>query len=108
MKEKEIESYLVRKVKELGGTAYKFVSPGHDGVPDRLVCLPGGLVWFVELKARGQKPRPLQQVEIGRLCNLDFRVCVIDSIDGVDQLAHDFEMCCVRIGRLTETGGCVG
>ena len=92
MKEKEIESYLVRKVKELGGTAYKIVSPGHDGVPDRLVSLPGGLVWFVELKARGQKPRPLQQVEIGRLQKLGVRVCVIDSIGGVDQLAHDFEM----------------
>ena len=88
MREKDVEAYLVRKVKELGGTAYKFVSPGHDGVPDRLVCLPGGLVWFVELKARGQKPRPLQQAEIGRLCNLGFRVSVAYNKSDVDALTQ--------------------
>lgn len=86
MSEKNIESYLVRRVKGLGGTAYKFVSPGHAGVPDRLVCLPGGRVWFVELKAPGKKPRPLQNVEIGRLRSLGFRVAVADSRDAVDAL----------------------
>lgn len=53
MKESEIEARLVRGVKALGGVAYKFVSPGNVGVPDRLVVLPGGRVIFVELKAEG-------------------------------------------------------
>ena len=51
MKESEIEARLVRGVKALGGVAYKFVSPGNVGVPDRVVVLPGGRVIFVELKA---------------------------------------------------------
>lgn len=87
MTEKDIEKYLVRKMKELGSVAYKFASPGHDGVPDRLVCLPGGRVLFVELKAPGRKPRPLQEMEIRRLRDLGFRVYVIDCIEGVDALA---------------------
>jgi len=35
VKESEIEARLVRGVKALGGVAYKFVSPGNVGVPDR-------------------------------------------------------------------------
>ena len=49
MKEKEIETYLRMRISSFGGRAYKFVSPGNDGVPDRLVCLPGGKVIFVEI-----------------------------------------------------------
>jgi len=56
MKESYIESYLVRKVKELGGLCYKFVSPGNPGVPDRLIITPTGKTIFVELKT-----------EVGRL-----------------------------------------
>lgn len=85
-REKDIERYLVRRVKELGGVAYKFTSPGHAGVPDRLVCLPPGRAWFVELKAPGQAPRPLQEAEIGRLRGLGFPVFVIDCREGVDAL----------------------
>ena len=53
MRESELEARLVRGVKAAGGVAYKFVSPGSVGVPDRLVVLPGGKVVFVELKAEG-------------------------------------------------------
>lgn len=84
MQEKEIERYLVRKVKQAGGRAYKFVSPGSDGVPDRLVCLPGGCAAFVELKAPGKKPRPMQMHQICILQKMGFRVEVIDSKEGVD------------------------
>lgn len=92
-REKDIEAYLVRRVKELGGVAYKFVSPGHAGVPDRLVCLPGGLAWFVELKAPGKKPRPLQRVELRRLRALGFRADVIDCREeGVDRLAAEMQL----------------
>lgn len=88
-REKDIERYLVQRVKAMGGTAYKFTSPGHAGVPDRLVCIPGGIAWFVELKAPGQKPRPLQLVEIRRLRELGFRVYVIDSIAGINRLLQE-------------------
>ena len=84
MLESNIEKYLVCRVKELGGRALKFVSPGHSGVPDRLVCLPGGRVVFVELKAPGKKPRPLQVAAHRELENLGFEVFVIDSKQGVD------------------------
>ena len=50
MLEKQIERKLVREVKNLGGVAYKFISPGSSGVPDRIVILPGENPIFVELK----------------------------------------------------------
>ena len=87
MLEKDIEKYLHRKVRDVcGGMSYKFVSPGNDGVPDRMVCLPGAVIAFVELKAPGKKPRPLQLVQIERLRKLGFRVEVIDSFEAVDDL----------------------
>ena len=58
--EKIIEQKLVRAVKMMGGLAPKFVSPGLNGVPDRIVLLPGAKLAFVELKADGKKLRPLQ------------------------------------------------
>lgn len=87
MLEKDIEKYLVRKVRTvLGGRAYKLVSPGNAGMPDRMVCLPGGFAVFVELKAPGKTTRPLQDVQIGRLRKLGFRVEVIDSTEAADAL----------------------
>ena len=41
MREKDIEKILVAEVRKLGGRAYKWVSPGNDGVPDRIVIFPG-------------------------------------------------------------------
>lgn len=62
MRESDIERHFVRRVKALGGVAYKFVSPSHRGVSDRIVCLPDGQVWFVELKAPGGRLEALQKV----------------------------------------------
>jgi len=84
-REKSIETYLRDRVKALGGKAYKFVSPGNNGVPDRMVCLPGGKALFVELKGPGKKPTPLQKRQISYLSGLDFSVWVIDSKAGVDE-----------------------
>lgn len=86
MSEKNIEKYLVERVKQKGGRAYKWVSPGNDGVPDRIVCLPGGKVCFVELKAPGNKPTHLQQLQIDRLKALGCQVFVIDDKNLVDTL----------------------
>ncbi|WP_074013703.1 VRR-NUC domain-containing protein [Candidatus Sodalis sp. SoCistrobi] len=79
LREKAIEQQLIRAVKAAGGIAYKFVSPGRLGVPDRLVVLPGGRVLFVECKAPGQKARPSQQREHNRLRALGCEVITLDS-----------------------------
>ena len=86
MAEKDIELYLRDEVKKVGGRAYKFVSPGNAGVPDRLVLLPGGTAIFVELKARGNKSTALQLAQQKRIEKLGFPVYVIDSEHGVDEL----------------------
>lgn len=85
MLEKDIEARFARKIRALGGKAYKFESPGNLGVPDRLVCMPGGLAVFAELKAPGKKPRPNQLHRHRELRDLGFPVfgCV-DSPEAVD------------------------
>lgn len=85
LQEKDIEKYFVRRVREAGGKAYKFVSPGNNGVPDRMVCLPGGRVVFVELKAPGKVPRPMQIHQIGILREFGFRVEIVDSKESADE-----------------------
>lgn len=84
MTEKDVERRLVQQVRRIGGKAYKFVSPGNNGVPDRLICLPGGRVTFVELKAPGKLPRPVQVHQIDFLRGLGFRVEVLDNKEAVD------------------------
>lgn len=79
MREKLTEQKLVRAVKAAGGIAMKFVSPGYDGMPDRLVLLPGGRIAFVEVKAYGMKPRPLQIRRHVMLRDLGFLVYVLDD-----------------------------
>ena len=86
MREKEVEKYLVKKVKEIGGKAFKFVSPGNAGVPDRMVCLPGGRIFFVELKAPGGKTTALQDLQIKKLYDLGFNVMVTDNKETIDRL----------------------
>lgn len=65
--EKDIERWLGNQLKKLGCIYMKFVSPGNDGVPDRIVILPGGSVIFVELKATTGKLMANQRVQISRL-----------------------------------------
>ena len=79
MREKTIEQKLVNTVKSSGGIAPKFVSPGFDGMPDRLVLLPKGKIGFVEVKAPGKEPRPLQVARHALLKRLGFKVFVLDD-----------------------------
>ena len=83
MREKNIESKLVAEVRRRGGLAPKFVSPGLDGVPDRLILLPSAKAAFAELKAPGKTLRPLQAVRKRQLEALGFRVFVIDSTEQI-------------------------
>jgi len=84
--EKDIERHLRTAVKKHGGMALKFVSPGTSGVPDRIVLLPGGRMFFAELKAPGRKPRPLQMKMHGELRQLGFNVLVIDGKEQIDEI----------------------
>ena len=83
MRERDIERRLVRAIQKLGGLCPKWVSPGWDGAPDRIVLLPGGHIVFVELKAPGEKPRPLQVRRKRQLESLGFKVYIIDNTDQI-------------------------
>lgn len=86
MRESEVEQYLVKQVKAVSGSkAYKWVSPGNLGVPDRIVVWSFGVVDFVELKAPGEKPRASQIVRLIELIDNDQNVYVLDSRDRVDE-----------------------
>ena len=88
--EADIEAYLRDRVREvLHVRAYKWVSPGNNGVPDRMVCLPGGRVVFAELKAHGKQPRPDQVAKHRELRALGFRVDVLDSKAAVDAFIEE-------------------
>ncbi len=89
MREKKIEQKLVTAVKKHGGICPKFVSPGFDGMPDRLLLLPHGRFAFVEVKAPNQKPRPLQLSRHRLLRRLGFRVYVLDALEDIDQIIKE-------------------
>lgn len=81
MLERRIEAATTQAVERAGGWAPKWTCPGHPGVPDRIALLPGGRIVFVELKAPGKKPTPLQAKVHAKLRALGFEVRVIDSLE---------------------------
>lgn len=87
MLEKTVEAALVRRVKALGGLCEKFTSPNNRSVPDRIVTLPGGRVVFVEVKAPGKKPTPLQARDHERRRGLGCEVFVIDNVEDANVFA---------------------
>ena len=84
MLEKNIEAHLVKSVRRIGGVAYKFTSPAHRGVADRVVCLPDGSTWFIELKAEGGRLSPLQKIFADEMTRLKQNYCVLWSKEDVD------------------------
>ena len=89
MQEKYIEKKLVAAVKNMGGIAPKLVSPGFNGMPDRIVLLPMGRIAFVELKAPGKKLRPLQVRRKKQLEALGFLVYCIDGVEQIDEVLRE-------------------
>lgn len=89
MLERDVEQALVRAVKNAGGIAPKFTSPGTAGMPDRIIILPEGKVCFVELKAPGQKPRPIQTRQMDRLTQLGCMVRTIDHPNQIQDLINE-------------------
>ena len=84
-RERDVERKLKREVEKTDGVCWKFTS-SVSGVPDRLCLFPFGKLVFVELKRHGAKPRPLQQRIIAKIRKLGFRVEVIDSEQGIQEL----------------------
>lgn len=85
--EKQTEQYLVKKIKAIGGLCFKWVSPGTNGVPDRIVILPTGVIHFVELKAEGKKNNlsALQRKMIERLLSFNCKCWILSSYEEVDE-----------------------
>lgn len=93
-RERDIERYLVARVKALGGEVRKVKWIGRHGAPDRIVMLPAGSSFtrrwpqtlWVELKAPGEKAKPHQAREHERMRKMGQRVVIVDSFEGVDEV----------------------
>lgn len=92
MREQEIEQKLREAVKRMGGRAYKFISPGNVGVPDRIVIMPGRQVIFVELKTEVGRLTPVQKAQIGYLERLGQDVRVLYGMDDVEKFIDELVM----------------
>ena len=89
MREKTVEQKLVKAVKEKGGICPKLVSPGTDGIPDRMVLMPEARIGLVEVKAPGQKPRPLQVRRQEQLRALGFKSYVLDDPEQIPGIIEE-------------------
>ena len=84
MRESQIEAHLTQRVKALGGLCWKFTSPNLRGVPDRVLLMPEGQTYWIELKAPGQQPNRLQQRRHAELRARNHRILMLDSVEAVD------------------------
>jgi len=91
MRERELERKLFNTVKAMGGLAPKFVSPGLDGMPDRIVLLPGGKIGFVEVKRRDLKYRPLQLRRAEQLRELGYKVFLLDRAEQIGEIINEIQ-----------------
>lgn len=91
MREKVIEQKLVSEVKKRGGICPKWVCPSFDGMPDRLIFLPGRKFGLVEVKAPGQKPRQLQVSRHKLLARLGFKVYVLDAKEDIGGILDEIQ-----------------
>lgn len=89
MQEANVEKYLIRYVKDKGGLCLKFISASMRGLPDRIVILPQGKIFFIELKAKGKKPRP-EQTRVHKLfSSLGVKVYTADSKESVRSVVDE-------------------
>lgn len=86
--ERDIEKWMREKIEQLGGVFMKWVSPGNDGVPDRIAILPGGDIYFIELKKDGETPRKLQRWQQDRLRRLG---CDVRTVEGMREARQFIE-----------------
>ena len=84
MLERDVEKYFTKVVKDLGGCSFKFTSPAHRGVADRVACLPNGDTWFVEIKTDGGKLSELQKVFGAEMVRLKQNYAVLWNKDDIE------------------------
>lgn len=93
MLEKQIEAAVCKYAESKGFLQYKFSSPGHWAVPDRIFFGDLNCVFLIEFKREGEKPTPAQQREAGRLTNLYHRVYLVDNVEaGKEIIDAEFEL----------------
>lgn len=90
MLEKEIEKYFKTKIGDNHGECIKLT--GLVGIPDRLILLPMGRIFFVEFKQKGKKPRKVQSFVHRRLNDLGFKVYVIDDKDKMEEVFKEWNL----------------
>ena len=88
MRERDIERRFRDLIRKAGGVALKLVCPGFDGMPDRIALMPGGHIFFAEIKRPGAVPRPLQEARHRMLRDLGFQVFVIDSLELAEEVTR--------------------
>lgn len=89
--EKDLERKLNQGVKKLLGLTFKFVPLFVAGIPDRICLLPGGRIFFAEIKTTKQKPKKLQLFWHAKLRKLGFRVEIIDTSEQIENILKDYE-----------------
>lgn len=89
MLEKQVEAYLIKRVKDVGGRAYKFTSPAHRGVADRIVCLPNGQTWFVEVKTEGGRLSELQKAFASDMAKMNQKYTCLWNKEQIDEFITD-------------------
>ena len=95
MRESEVENYLVWTVETMGGKAYKFKSPSQRGVADRVVCMPNGETWFIEVKRpKGGRLAPLQAIFRDEVAQLNQRYALLTSKQEIDQWSTTYRSRC--------------
>jgi hypothetical protein len=90
MLEKAVEAYFKKVVEQLGGKSYKFTSPAHRGVADRVACLPDGSCWFVEIKTEGGKLSELQKLFASDMQRLNQHYACLWNKDDIDLWKLDY------------------
>ena len=89
MLESLIEQHLVKEVNRRDGLCLKFNSQSMTGVPDRIVLMKNGTVAFVEVKQKGKKPRPLQELRMKQLRRLGFKVYTLDEKEKIGEILDE-------------------
>lgn len=92
MLEKDLEKIFTAEVKNAGGYAYKFTSPGNDGVPDRIALLPDGRLVFVELKTGDGRLTRLQKIQCQRISSIGQQVRVLHGLAEIADFFEEFDL----------------
>jgi hypothetical protein len=89
--EKALDKKLSAELKKIGGWSIKLITAHISGLPDRLCLLPGGRLFFAEIKTTGKKPRKIQLSIQNKLITMGFEVYVIDNSELIKKLIQRHE-----------------